>query len=130
VEILLRIVSIWIGAVFTLFDAAFATNTDFGTALSFHLLQTVSSRTYKQTEEIDLWKFLDRDVDLFGRSLRSLVLLVFDRWPEVGVVFHGFLDKSNTFILQLFAVTDLTRISTATLTIIRRGRRRRAEWQN
>ena len=60
-------VLIWSGLAFL--DTAFASDADLCAAIPLHLLQTITTRTDKQTEEIDLRELLDRDVDLLGWSL-------------------------------------------------------------
>jgi hypothetical protein len=83
---------------FTLLDAALPPNTDLCTALSLHFFQTVTTRANEQTEEIDFRKFFNRDVDLFRGTLRTLLLMIFDGRAEIGVVFHGSIDKPDAFI--------------------------------
>ena len=62
-KIFLGVIRILIWPGLPLLDAAFSANTDLGTTFTLHLLKTVATGTHKQPEEVDLGKFLDRDVD-------------------------------------------------------------------
>ena len=126
VKIFLGIFGVLFWSSFSFLNATLATNADLGSALPLHLLQAVTTGTDKETEEIDLRELLDRDVNLFRRTLRPLHLVVFDRGTEVRVVFHGTVDESDALFFELLAIADLASVSTTTMSIIRRGRGRRA----
>jgi hypothetical protein len=124
-EVFLSIVCVLIWASFSLLHTSLTTDTNFRSALTFHLFQTVSARPDEQAEEINLWEFFDGDVDLVRWPLGALLLVILDRWSEVGVIFHGTVDKLDTLVFELFAVTNFTSVSPATVCIVRgrwRGR--------
>ena len=91
-EIFLRVLGVLIRPGLPLLDATLSSDANLGATVSLHLLQTVTARTNEQTEEIDLWEFLDRDVDLLRRTVGAFLLLVFDGGSEVGIVLHGTVD--------------------------------------
>ena len=126
-QILFRIVGELVRASFTLLDTPFATNANLGPALPLHLLQTVATGTYKQTEEVDFGKLLDRDVDLLRRSLRSLLLVVLDGRAVVRIVLHRLLHQTDALFFELFTIANFSSVGSATLGIIGRGRRRGTE---
>jgi len=119
-EVLLGIVCVLIWASFSLLHTSLTTNTNFCPALTFHFLQAVAARSDKQTEEINLWKFFDGDVDFVRWPLGALLLVILHRWSEVGVVFHGTVDKFDTLVFELLAVTNFTSVSPSTVCIVRR----------
>lgn len=118
VEIFFCIVSVLVRTSFAFLYASFATDTDFGTAFPLHLLQTVTTRTDKKTKEIDFREFLDRNVNFFRWTLRTLLLVVFDRRAEVGIILHSAIDKADPLVFKLLTIADLAGVSTATMTII------------
>lgn len=126
VKIFFGIFSELIRSSLPLLHGALAADTDLGTALPFHLLQTVTTRPNQEPEEVDFRELLDWDVDLVGRTLGAFHLMILHGGTEVGVVFHGTVDEPDTLLLELLAVPHLTGVSTTTVSIIRRGRRGRA----
>ena len=88
-EIFLRVLGILIRPGLSLFNAALPSDANLGAAISLHLLQTVTARTDKQAEEVDLGELLDGDVDLLRWAVRTFLLLVFDGGSEVGIILHG-----------------------------------------
>ena len=127
VEVFFGVLCVLLGSSFTLLDTALATNADLGAAVSLHLLQTVTARSNEQTEEVNLRELFDGNVDLLGRTLGALLLVILDRGTEVRIVLHCTVDKPDTLVFQLLAVADFTGVGTATVSIIGRGRRRRSE---
>ena len=125
-QVLLRIVRKRIRTGLPLFDTALPTNTNLRTTLPLHLLQTIPTWTNQQTNEVNLRELLDRDINFFRRTLRPLHLVVFDRGTEVRVVFHGTVDESDALFFELLAIADRASVSTTTMSIIRKGRGRRA----
>jgi len=91
-EILLRVFSVLVRSGLPFFNAALPSNADLGAAISLHLLQAVTAGTDEQTEEVDLGEFLDGDIDLLRRAVRTFLLLIFDRGSEVGIILHGTVD--------------------------------------
>jgi len=91
-QIFLGVLGVLIRPGLPLFDAALPSDANLGAAVSLHLLQTVTARTNKQAEEINLRELLDGDVNLLRRTVRTLLLLVFDGGSEVGVILHGAVD--------------------------------------
>lgn len=85
VEIFLGIVCISIRTTFAFLDAAFATDTNLSPALLFHFLETVATRADQKPEEVDLWEFFHRNVDLLLWTERPLLLVILDRWTEVRI---------------------------------------------
>jgi len=63
-EIFLGILGVLIRPGLPLLDAALPSDANLGAAVSLHLLQTVTARTDKQAEEVDLGELLNGDVDL------------------------------------------------------------------
>lgn len=124
VKILLRIFSILIGSSFPFLDTAFTTNANFGATLAFHFLETVTTRSNEQTEEVDFRELLDRNINFLGWSLRSLLLMIFDWWTEVGIVLHSAIHEPDALFLELFTVTNFTGICPSTMGVIGRGRGR------
>jgi hypothetical protein len=125
VEILFGILRVLFRSCFTLFDAALASDADFGATLPLHLLQAVATRAYEQTEEVDLRKFLNGNVNLLRRTLRAFLLVILDWGTEVRIVFKGALNKPNTLILQLLTIADFAGVGPAAMSVVCRRRRRR-----
>lgn len=121
-KIFFCIICILIRSSLALFDTPFPSNADLCTALPLHFLQTVTTRTNKQTKKVDFWEFFDRDVDLFRRSLVTLLLVIFNGRAEIRVIFHGSIDKFDAFIFELFTISNLTSVGTTALAIVS-GRR-------
>ena len=122
-KIFLGIFGVLFWSSFSFLNATLATNADLGSALPLHLLQAVTTGTDEETEEIDLRELLDRDINLFRRTLRPLHLVVFNRGTEVRVVFHGTVDESDALFFKLLAIADLASVGTTTVGIVRwRGR--------
>jgi hypothetical protein len=126
-KVFLRVVSILIRSSLSFLDTSFPTDADFGTTFPLHFLQAITTGTNKQTEEINLGEFFNGNVNLFGRTLIALLLMIFNGRPEIGVILHSSIDKSYAFIFELLAIANLASIGTTTLTIVRWRRRRGAE---
>jgi len=126
-EIFFSVICVLIWASFAFLHTSLPANADFCPTLTFHLLQTITTRPDEQTEEINLWEFLDGDVDFVGWPLGTLLLVILHRWPEVGVIFHGTIDKFNALVFELFAVTNFTRVGPTSMCIVCGGWRGRPE---
>ena len=125
VKVFFGIICILIRTSLSFFHTAFPSNADFGPTFALHFLQTVSTRSHKQTKKVNLRKFFDGNVNFVRRALRALLLMVFDGWAEVGVVLHSTIDELDTFVFELFAVTNFTSVGPTTMSIVRgRGRSR------
>ena len=124
-EIFFSILGVLLWSGFALLDTTLSSNADLGTALSLHFLQTVTTRTDEETEEVDLGKLLNGDVDLLRRTLRPLHLMILDGGPEVGVILHSTIHKPDALLLEFLPVANLAGVSTATVCIIGGRRRRR-----
>ena len=74
-KVLLCIFSVLLRPRLAFLDTTLAANANLRTAIPLHLLQTVAAGADEQTEEIDLRKLFDRDVDLLRRTLRTLLLV-------------------------------------------------------
>lgn len=122
-EVLLSIIGKLVRASLALLYTALATNADLGPTVPLHLLQTVTTRSDQQTEEIDFGEFLDGNVDPLRRTLGTLLLMVLDGRTEIGIVLHGTVDQSDALVLEFLAVADLTGVGPATVGIIGWGRR-------
>ena len=120
-EIFLSIVCVLIWAGFPFLHTSLAADTDFCPTLTFHLLQAIATRPDEQAKEIDLWELLNRDIDFVGWPLGTLLLVILHGRPEVGVIFHGAINKFNALVFELFAVTNFTGVSPTSMCIIRRG---------
>jgi hypothetical protein len=98
-QVLFSILSelIWTGL--ALFNASLSADTDFCATLFLHLLQAVSTGTHEQPKEVDLWELLDWNIYLFGWTLGTLLLMVFDRGTEIRIILHCAINKANAFIL-------------------------------
>ena len=121
-KIFLGILSVlfWSGLPF--FDTPFAPDANLGTAVPLHLLETVTTRTDKETKEVDLRELLDGNVHFLGGTLGSFLLMILNGRTEVRVVFHGTVDKANALIFQLLTITNFPRVCPSTMRIIGRGR--------
>jgi hypothetical protein len=53
--------------------------------------------------------------------------VIFNGRAEIGIIFHGSIDESDAFILELFSIANLSSIGTTPLTIVGRWGRRGAE---
>jgi hypothetical protein len=120
-EIFLGIVCVLIWASFSFLHTSLSTDADFCPTFTFHLLQTIATRPDKQAKEINLWELLNGDVDFVGWSLGTLLLVILHGRPEVGVIFHGTVNKFDPLIFELFAVTNFTGVSPTSMCIIRGG---------
>jgi len=98
VKIFFGIVRILVWPSFTLLHTALASNTDFCTALSLHLFQTVAAGTDEQAEEIDLRKFFDGNVNFIRGTLRALLLVILDGRAKVRIVLHSSVDKPDALV--------------------------------
>ena len=128
-KIFLGILGVLFWSGLALLDTALATNADLRSTIALHLLQTVATWTDEETEKVYLGELLNRDIDLLGGALRSLHLVVFDWGTEVGVVLHGTVDETDTLVFEFLTVSDLARVGTATVGVIR-GRRGRRTGRN
>lgn len=117
-QVFFSIVCELIWSCFALLNTAFTPNANLCAALSLHFFQAIATGPDKQTEEIDLRKFFDRDINLLGRPLRTFLLVIFNRRAEVRVVFHSSVDKPDTLIFQLLPVTDFAGIGSTAVGII------------
>jgi hypothetical protein len=126
-EIFFGIVCVLIWASFSFLHASLATDADFCPTLTFHLLQTIATRSDEQAKEINLWELLNRDVDFVGWPLGALLLVILHGRPEVGVVFHGTINKFNALVFELFAVTNFTGVSPTSMCIVGGGWRGRSK---
>jgi hypothetical protein len=117
-QVFFGIVCVLVWASFSFLHTPLTTDTDFRSTLTFHLLQTVAARPDEQAKEIDLWEFFDRDVDLVGWPLGALLLVILHGWSEVGVVFHGTVDKLDTLVFELLPVTNFTGVGPASVCIV------------
>jgi len=126
-QVFFSIIGVLIWSRFTLLDTAFATDADLSTALPFHLLQRVATRSYQKSEEIDLWKLFDGNIHLVRRTLRTLLLMVLDRRAEIGIIFHGTIHETDALIFKLLAITDFSSVRATSMAIVSRGRRRRPD---
>jgi hypothetical protein len=123
-EIFFGIICVLIGPRLPFLDTALSPDADFCSALSLHLLQTVPTRANEQPKEVDFGEFLDGNVDLFRRTLGALLLLIFDRRTEVGIILQGFVDESDALIFKLLAVAYFTSVGPSTVSVIGGWRRR------
>lgn len=57
----------------------------------------------------------------------TLLLVIFNRRAEIGVIFHGSIDESDAFIFEFLAIANLASVGTATLSIVSWRRRGGAE---
>jgi hypothetical protein len=124
-EFFLGIIGEGFGPCLALLDGALSANTNLRPGLTLHLFERVTTRANQKTEEIDLRELLDRDIDLFLRTLRAFLLVVLDGRAKVGVVLHGLVDELDALVLQLLAVANLTGVRTTTMPIVGGRRRRR-----
>lgn len=107
---------------FALLDTTLATDRDLGTTFTLHLLETVAARSNEKAKEIDLRKLSQRQVNLFHRLSVALAGVILCRWLIVGIELELSFDELNALFLELFAISDFSRISPPTLSIIRRRR--------
>lgn len=125
-KIFLGILSVLFWSGLSFLNTPLASDTNLRTTVSLHLLKTVTAGTDKETKEVDLWELLDGNVHLLGGALGTLLLVIFDRRTEVGVVLHGTIDKADAFIFELLTVANLPGVSPSTMGIISRRRGRRS----
>jgi hypothetical protein len=98
-QVLFSILGVLIWTSLALFNASLSADTDFCPTLFLHFLQAVATGTHEQPKEVDLWKFLDWNVYLFGWTLRTLLLMVLDRGTKIRVILHCAINKAYAFIL-------------------------------
>jgi hypothetical protein len=111
-----------IRSAFTFLYTAFSTNTDLRAAILFHFFQAITTRSNEKPEEVDLGEFLDRNVNLFLRTHVSLLLMIFHGRSEIGIRFEGFVNKSDPFFFEFFAIANLPCVGSPPLSIVSRRR--------
>jgi hypothetical protein len=89
-----------------------------------HLLQAVSAGSDEQAEKVDLRELLNWNVNLLLWTARAFLLVILNRWAEVRVGLESFVDEANSLILKLLAVSNFASVSTPTMCVVSRGRRR------
>lgn len=123
-KVLVSIIRRVLGTSLALLDATLASNADLGSTLALHLLERVASRSNEETEKVDLREFLDRNVDFVLRTGVALCGMVVSWRLEGRVELEGLVDEFESLFLELLAVSNFTRVCSATVSIVS-GRRRR-----
>lgn len=113
---------------FAVFDRPFASDTNLGATLTFHLLQRVTTGATQETKEVDLGELLDRNIHLLGGfAVTNTSHTAKLGWrSEVRVVLHGSVDETHPLCLELLAVPKFKSVGAATIGVVLRWWRGRA----
>ena len=122
VQVLVRVRALVLGSTLSLLDGSLSSDRDLCATLALHRLERVSSRADEETEEVDLWELLDGDVHLVGRLGVSLLGVVLGRRAEGGVELERLVDQLDALVLELASVSDLARVCSSSVSVVRRGR--------
>jgi hypothetical protein len=117
-KVFLSIISELVRAILSFLDTTLPSNTDLRTTFSLHLFQAVATRSNKQSKEVDFRKLFHRNVDFIRGALGTFLLVVFNRWSEIGIIFHSFVNESDAFVFEFLAVSNFACVCSATVTII------------
>lgn len=111
---------------FALLDTSLASNGNLCSTLLFHLFETITARTDKQSKEVDFREFAQREINLFHWLAVPLASMIFCWGLVVRVELELSIHQLDALVFKLFAVSNLASVGSPALSIVSRRWRRAA----